>query len=212
MARFVCMLVLLTAPVLLAAEPASTKPPEAASKSDERAPRCVAASGDDEKPARATQPVSPFMAASARCRPPAAKSEVITNEDLAKVTPGIGWNEVQGNPTAPLDPAAAEADATADPLGWLEKQQSDEARHKEAVAEAERHVTQAQKRVNDLAQLARQSRNPFGPRPGSPDGADKGWDSLSELERRERHASALKEAEQRLEEANARLAELKTRG
>jgi hypothetical protein len=153
---------------------------------------------------------------------------VITNDDLKRMfgepeeTKTDAPAETEAAQAAPGEPGAtpavtakesdeaAEGGEPTDPLKWMEQRKAAQADWQRQVAEAERAVEKARKRVSDLEYRLRATRIPFLARPEISEKEKEEWASKTAPERAELTQTQLDEARAELAAAEQELARLRT--
>lgn len=162
-------------------------------------------------------------AAAERRRQAAAADTVITTEDLQRrfgaggtggVYQATGPAVAEGTeaPAAPAEGAVPPPPDPGDPLMALQQQQADAAARARAIEAAEAEVTSLRARIEELERRALAISNPYLPRPKveEDDEAAEGWDEKSADERRAQTRDAIASAKERLQQAERRLADLRS--
>jgi hypothetical protein len=155
--------------------------------------------------------------AGAPAKKPATKDDqvhVYTNDDLDRLPPDPTARRSEAGPPAGKDVAGAASKAKGvvpyDALGRLQDEQAKAAGLATQIADAERKVTAAEGRVQDLEKKALAIKNPFLPRPEvSPEQAE-AWRRMNNVERLKATEDELAAARKAVESAKADLEKLRS--
>ncbi len=213
-AAFACC-ALLTVGGTLSAGPATPGEPDKAQpagqgKEKKRPPAKDAKAA--AKPAETGQATTPPSEAPQAEQP---SVHVYTNDDLERMPPDPAWSSQPAKEKAGKEPPAREKAQEvpakeADPLKQMEDEQARVEAQKLQIAEAEQNVANGYARVKELEQRLLEVKNPFLPRPKVPPEQAEEWNAMSVPDRVKRTEQDLAEAKKQLEDANAKLRQLRS--
>jgi hypothetical protein len=143
------------------------------------------------------------------------KAEVYTNDDLERLfgpAPAEVPSAAEAAAVTPIatPPATATSATTQDPLAQMEEARRATTERQQQIEEGERALTTAKERVTALEKRVLAVKNPFMARPTTPEENTEEWAGMNNVQRLSRSEEELNQARQQLEEAEAKLRQLRS--